>query len=273
VSPKKIVGGLVGKAAGAAKNPVGTAGQALGLAKGAVATGVTVAEGVAHVAADRLRARQGKGAQKVHVSPDKAAQSEPAKVEDQKAASESTPKKAAKKAPAAAKNDGAAAKKAAGGTAKKTSPAKKSAKKASPKKSAASAPPEPQVVLAEPAPPAEPPIDIVEQVLASEGQEQPVGGHATEPKAASRDESHGEAAMQRAEFDEIAEEQAEALATGQVDIETPVGTTGADVGHNPDTAEADLQQPQTDPLVDPATTKAVKSETETGRKAARTKKS
>ena len=287
MSPKNIVGGLVGKAAGAARNPVGTAGQALGLAKGAVATGMTVAEGVAHVAADRLRARQGKGAEKVHVSPDKAAETEQSgqpKADEQEAAPQSTAKKAAKKAPAAAKKAGAAAKKAAedtakkaaGGTAKKAAPAKKSggpAKKASPKKSAASGPPEPQIVLAEPAPPAEPPIDIVEQVLAAEGQQQPTAGHATEPKAASRDETHGEAAMQRAEFDEIAEEQAEALATGQVDIETPVGTTGADVGHNPDTAEADLQQPATEPLVDPATTKEIKSEATTGRKAARTKKS
>ena len=275
MSPKKIVGGLVGKAAGAAKNPVGTAGQALGLAKGAVATGMTVAEGVAHVAADRLRARQGKGAGKVHVSPDQSAATEQPGAQDQEVAPGSTAKGAAKKvaekAPAAAKKAGAAAKKAA--PAKKAGPAKKSAaKKAPAKKAAATAPPEPQIVLAEPAPPAEPPIDIVEQVLAAEAEGEPLGGHATEPKAASRDESHGDAAMQRAEVDEIAEEQAEALPGGDLDIETPVGTTGADVGHNPDTAEADLQQPSTEPLVDPATTKAVKSETQTGRNAARTRK-
>jgi len=53
-----------------------------------------------------------------------------------------------------------------------------------------------------------------------------------------------------------------------VDVETPVGTTGADVGHNPDTAEADLQQPGTEPLLDPSTSKAIRSESETMRKAA-----
>jgi hypothetical protein len=48
--------------------------------------------------------------------------------------------------------------------------------------------------------------------------------------------------------------------TGEVDVETPVGTTGADAGHNPDTAEADLQQPGTEPLFDPGTAKSVRKE-------------
>jgi hypothetical protein len=47
------------------------------------------------------------------------------------------------------------------------------------------------------------------------------------------------------------------------DVETPVGTTGAGEAFNPDTAETDLQQPGTEPLVDPSTTKAVASEAET----------
>lgn len=134
---------------------------------------------------------------------------------------------------------------------------------------------EPQVVLREPGPPLEPPVDVVGQALAAEAEEPAYGGpgHATEPKATTRDEEHGDAALQRAEAEEIAEELAEAFPAGEVEIETPVGTTGADVGHNPDTAEADLQQPGTPPLVDDATVKAVKSETKTGRKAARTKKS
>jgi hypothetical protein len=132
---------------------------------------------------------------------------------------------------------------------------------------------EPQVVLREPGPPPEPPIDVVGAALAAEAEEPAYGGHATEPKATTRDEEHGDAALQRAEAEEIAEETAEAFPAGEVGIETPVGTTGADVGRNPDTAEADLQQPGTAPLVDDATVKAVKSEAKTGRKAARTKKS
>jgi hypothetical protein len=134
---------------------------------------------------------------------------------------------------------------------------------------------EPQVVLREPGPPPLPPIDVVGEALAAEAEEPTYGGpgHATEPKASSRDEEHGEAALQRAEAEEILEEMIEAFPAGEVSIETPVGTTGADVGHNPDTAEADLQQPGTPPLVDGATVKAVASAAKTGRKAARTKKS
>src|ERR1044072_6057021 len=46
------------------------------------------------------------------------------------------------------------------------------------------------------------------------------------------------------------------------DVTTPVGTTGAGPAYNPDTTESDLQQPGTEPLMDPATTKAVASESE-----------
>jgi hypothetical protein len=52
------------------------------------------------------------------------------------------------------------------------------------------------------------------------------------------------------------------------EVETPVGTTGAGEGYNPDTGETDLQQPGTEPLMDPSTTKAVASESETLRRAA-----
>jgi hypothetical protein len=65
---------------------------------------------------------------------------------------------------------------------------------------------------------------------------------------------------------------AEATPEGDLDLATPVGTTGADVGRNPDTAEADLQQPGTEPLVDPGTTKAVASEQETLSEASRSAK-
>jgi hypothetical protein len=52
------------------------------------------------------------------------------------------------------------------------------------------------------------------------------------------------------------------------EVTTPVGTTGAGAAYNPDTAETDLQQPGTEPLMDPSTTKAVASETETLRRGA-----
>jgi hypothetical protein len=85
---------------------------------------------------------------------------------------------------------------------------------------------------------------------------------ATEPKATSRQSEHGGPGSD-AEIDAWASETAD---EPDIDIETPVGTTGADVGSNPDTGEADLQQPGTEPLMDPATTKAIKSESEMLRK-------
>lgn len=85
---------------------------------------------------------------------------------------------------------------------------------------------------------------------------------ATEPKAVSRDSAHGGPADD-AEIDRWLDE-----AVADTDVETPVGTTGAGAGYNPDTAEADLQQPDTAPLFDEATAKSVRSETEILRKAA-----
>ena len=50
-------------------------------------------------------------------------------------------------------------------------------------------------------------------------------------------------------------------------VTTPAGTTAAGPGYNPDTAESDLHQPDTEPLMDPSLTKKVRSEAETMRKA------
>ena len=126
--------------------------------------------------------------------------------------------------------------------------------------------PEPDLL---PYPHLEEPVPVVEEALATEAEAgPPVGGHATEPHASTRDEAHGDARLQRAEQDEIAEEVAEAFPGGDLDLETPVGTTGADTGHNPDTAEADLQQPGTAPGVEPGLTSSVRKDQERGRAAA-----
>jgi peroxiredoxin Q/BCP len=61
---------------------------------------------------------------------------------------------------------------------------------------------------------------------------------------------------------------AEVAAGEDSEVTTPVGTTGADVATNPDTTETDLQQPGTEPLMDPGTVKAVASEAETLQKGA-----
>ena len=52
------------------------------------------------------------------------------------------------------------------------------------------------------------------------------------------------------------------------ELRTPSGIPAAGEGTNPDTTETDLHQPGTEPLVDPATVKAVASESEVLRRAA-----
>ena len=259
MSARNIVGGLAGAAVGAVKHPVGTAGEAISKAKGVVSAGTAVGTAVAGSVVGKVRGgsatKDPAGAVKETV--DKAADAAKETTDKAADAAKETTDKAADAAATAKQTAKQTAKKAA-----KTAPAKKSpAKKPAAKKAAKR---QPQVVLAEPAPPLEPPIDVVGQALAAEAQEDHVGaGRATEPRGASRDEEHGEAALQRGEAIEIMEEIAEASDLGQIGIETPVGTTGADVANNPDTAEADLQQPGTEPLLDPSLTKAVKSEQET----------
>jgi hypothetical protein len=55
-------------------------------------------------------------------------------------------------------------------------------------------------------------------------------------------------------------------------LRTPSGIPAAGDGINPDTTETDLHQPGTEPLMDPATVKAVKSESEVMSRAADTDK-
>ena len=80
----------------------------------------------------------------------------------------------------------------------------------------AGAPTSPTVVPVEPHTPEGPPVDVVGEALAAEagatGREGSDGaGIAHEPRGASRDEEHGDAGLQRAEVEEIAQETAAAL--------------------------------------------------------------
>lgn len=84
----------------------------------------------------------------------------------------------------------------------------------------------------------------------------------TEPKAVSRQSEHGGPGNDA----EIDDWELEAAVDDGLGVETPAGTTGAAAGHNPDTAEAGLQQPDTEPLLDPATAKAIRSESAMMRK-------
>lgn len=105
--------------------------------------------------------------------------------------------------------------------------------------------------------------DLPEPIVIEATDEEPGEPFTTEPKAVSRDSAHGGSDLEDAEIDDWDEEAQDGLdLTPDIGIETPVGTTGADVGHNPDTAEADLQQPATPGLLDPSVAKTVRSESE-----------
>jgi hypothetical protein len=111
-------------------------------------------------------------------------------------------------------------------------------------------------------------------------QSAPAAGDAAAPLPADAATTTAEPAEPR---DEVATEPSSVTAVGDdeeipssavpfededVEVTTPVGTTGAGPGYNPDTNETDLQQPGTEPLMDPSLTKSIKSEAETLQKAA-----
>lgn len=87
------------------------------------------------------------------------------------------------------------------------------------------------------------------------------GGTATTDRPSQDTDTHRPRAVRP-------EPPAESQAPPEPEVRTPAGTTAAAPGHNPSTGETDLEQPGTEPLLDPSLTKAVKSESETMRKAA-----
>ena len=104
------------------------------------------------------------------------------------------------------------------------------------------------------------------------------------PKAPDAQNRAAQDALDQAEIEAMAAEAAEReLGEEPVDADdgsepegdellTPSGVPAAGPGMNPDTAETDLHQPDTEPLLDPATVKAVKKETDVLRAAAEREK-
>lgn len=108
----------------------------------------------------------------------------------------------------------------------------------------------PTVVPVEPHAPKEPPVDVVGEAIAAEratevGEGPGGAGVAHEPRGASRDEEHGDAALRRAEVEEIAQETTAAL-EGEVEPESHL----------------------TEPLIGSAETKAMAAELATMSRAA-----
>lgn len=106
--------------------------------------------------------------------------------------------------------------------------------------------------------------------------EAPVANKATAKKAPARKAPARKAPARRRAPSKKAAVMAPALGLTEAEAEdvlrTPSGIPAAGDGINPDTTETDLHQPGTEPLMDPATVKAVKSESEVLRRAADTDK-
>lgn len=96
--------------------------------------------------------------------------------------------------------------------------------------------------------------------------EKPTAGKAPARKAPARKKAPSKKAAVMAPALGLTEAEAEDV------LRTPSGIPAAGDGTNPDTTETDLHQPGTEPLMDPATVKAVKSESDVLRRAADTDK-
>jgi hypothetical protein len=264
----------VATAVGAVRHPLGTASQAVDLVKDTAELGVSLVRshlpGGSAATTDSVQEATAKVAETVvEQTPEpvkKAADKVTQKVADQAPAPvKEAAEKAAEKAADAATAEKAPAKK----TAAKKAPAKKTTTKKAAAKRPAADPrdqiPGPDLAAFEPPAPEDLPEPIV--IVADDEAGTPGEAFQNEPKAATRQSARG-GTGDREENSGYVEEIVLPDVDPDVDIETPVGTTGADVGTNPHTAESDLQQPGTPPLADPSTIKAVESEQETLRKAA-----
>ena len=237
------------------KHPVGTAEKAVGQAGRTAAVGRMVAGQVARTAVEKASegieavvtiAARGHGRPVSTglrpVPPVEEPASSPVPDPDAPAAGAkrtSAPKVAATKMPATK----VPAKKAAIKKAAKKAPAKKAAAK----KAVADATPEVT------------PADVAKNIAKKTPATKTPAKTAAKKTAAKKTAQKASAAPRTAE--EVADVEGP-------EVTTPVGTAAADVATNPDTTETDLQQPGTEPLIDPATTKAVASEAETLQKAA-----
>jgi hypothetical protein len=252
----KLQDTVVGTVKAVVTHPVDTAGKAVGQARGTVALGRTVVEHVGKSAAGAVANRLGRGgaesvgettadaAGETAEAPESGLRAVPDEAQDASAAAP------AKKAPAKK-----AAKKA---TKKAVRPPVTDVATAAVKKQAANQP----VKKAAPAP--ESPIDAAADTDHVDAT--PADLAATVPVEKTAKKVAKKAPAKKAAKKAPARSAAELL--DDTEVETPVGTTGADVGHNPDTTDTDLQQPGTAPLMDPAITKAVAKEAQTGAAAA-----
>jgi hypothetical protein len=277
VAPKNPLGRLADSAIKSLKDPMGTAGKVVEQAKGSAAFGKMVAEQVSKSAVTKASETVGAvtglaGGRKTRseeAAPSTAGTplrsvpdvNEPGHTPaENKAEHKSSgpdkehgdPMRPAKKAPA---------KKAAA----KEAPAKKAAAKKAPSKKSAASPAD--VAKAVEAAVAEDPNKTAATPAKKSAAKTPGAKTAPAKRAAPGDKLPTKKAAEEP-AKKAAPKTAQQLADDTEGVTTPAGTQGAAPGNNPDTAEADLNQPGTEEILDESTAKAIASETAALRKAA-----
>lgn len=223
-------------ALGAISDPKGTADKVVEQAKGAASLGKMVAEGVAGEVVARTRGRKASDAPRAETAPAQPATAPPTKKQGDPLVPTAKSAEPSPAEPPLDKADKPAAKKAT-----PADVAKKAAKKAPAKKAANKSP--------------------AKKTSAKTAAKKTAAKKAPAKKTAQG--SPGDKLPPRKRAKTAAE-----VAEGGSGVETPVGTTGAAPGSNPDTAESDLQQPGTEGIVEPGTAKQVAKEAERGRRGA-----
>ena len=254
--PKNPLTLLQSAATGAIKHPIGTAGKVVGTALGTAAAGRSVAGHLSRAAVGKAVETAGAVVSRgTGHSTAPSAASEP-----------SAPAAPSKPVPTPAPSNGAGAQTRA--------PAKKAAeqvvkKAATPKPAAKKAPAQKAPATKAPATKAPATKAPAKKAAAKKTPAKKAPAKKTTKKVSDTPTPADVA-------DVVAKKTAPASARRVPDVEerpdvtTPVGTTAADVATNPDTSDTDLQQPGTEPLVDPGTAKSLRSEAQTMRRAAET---
>ncbi|WP_395691949.1 hypothetical protein [Nocardioides sp.] len=260
--PETLVGGVKEAIA----HPVGTAEKAIGQARGALTLGRAVAgqvaKGAAGAVTSRLPGHHGGTASPAPVQRSEPAAPAPVEVPAKKAPAKKAP---AKQAPATQ-------------TAVRppvTDVATEMVKEQAahqPVPAPEEAPQSPIDAAADPAHVDATPADVAKKVAKKAPAAKSVAKKAPAKKAPAKKAPAKKATTSTPSAKLPARKRPAAKSAAEVvedtSVQTPVGTTGADVATNPSTAETDLQQPGTEPLVDPATVKAVASEAAVGARGA-----
>jgi hypothetical protein len=289
VAPKIPIGRLADAAIKSLKDPVGTAGKVVEQAKGSAALGKMVAEQVGKSAMTKATETVGavtsrRGEQTPPSTHGESSRDTSAPLRSVPDVNEPGHTPAENRTSEPSKQHGdilagvkkAPAKKA---PAKKAAATKAPAKKAAAKKTAdAPAAPSPAdvaklveaAVAEDPAKTAATPVaKTAEKAAAKTPAHQGAPGDKLPTKKAPAKKGAADQAAAKKAAKKTPPRTAAQLAAGDTDdVTTPVGTSAAGQGSNPDTTEQDLNQPGTEGILDESTVKAVASETAALRKAA-----